>query len=70
LVVEAARKYVRTHFPEMQGMRCTGEPAPVAGKYIVTARRNQPTTDGNMIERIIRVTLDADGNVLRTSVSK
>ena len=69
-IVEAARRYVRTHFPDMQGMRCTGEPAPIAGKYIVTARRSQPTADGRTIERIIRVTLDADGNVLRTSASK
>ncbi|MDP9310965.1 MAG: hypothetical protein M3R24_08750 [Chloroflexota bacterium] len=69
-VVEAARRYVRTHFPEMQGMRCTSAPAPVAGKYIVTARHKQPTADGKTIERIVRVTLDADGKVLRASASK
>ncbi len=69
-IIEAARRYVRTNFPDMAGMRCTGETAPVPGKYIVTARRKQPTADGNTIERIIRVTLDEQGNVLRASASK
>jgi hypothetical protein len=69
-VVEAARRYVRDRFPEMQGMRCSGEPAPVPGKYIVTARRQQQTRDGRTIERIVRVTLDSDGKVLRASASK
>lgn len=69
-IIEAARRYVREHYPDMQGMRCTGEPAPVPGAYIVTARRRQNTQDGRSIERIVRVTLDAAGAVLRVSVSK
>lgn len=69
-VVEAARRYVRERFPEMQGMRCSGEPAPAPGKYIVTARRRQQTRDGRSIERIVRVTLDANGKVLRVNTSK
>ena len=69
-IVEAARRYVRQHFPDMQGMRCSGEPAPVPGKFIVTARRRQATQDGRMIDRIVRVTLDANGKVLRASASK
>jgi hypothetical protein len=69
-VVEAARRYVRERFPDMQGMRCSGEPAPAPGKYIVTARRQQQTRDGRSIERIVRVTIDSNGNVLRASTSK
>lgn len=69
-VIEAARRYVRAHFPGMEGMRCSGQPAPVAGKYIVTARRQQQTADGRTIERIVRVTVDADGKVLRATASK
>jgi|GEM_PF-6656669 len=69
-VVEAARRYVREQFPDMQGMRCSGAPAPAPGTYIVTARRQHATQDGQMIERIVRVTLDADGRVLRASISK
>lgn len=69
-VVEAARRYVRDRFPGMEGMRCTGMPAPVPGRYIVTARRRQPTADGRMIERIVRITLDEHGNVLRATTSK
>lgn len=69
-IVEAARRYVRQHFPDMQGMRCTGEPAPVENRYIVTARRTQATADGRTIERVVRVTLDGNGNVLRASASK
>lgn len=69
-IIEAARRYVRAHFPEMQGMRCSGAPGPVADRYIVTARRSQPTADGRTIERVVRVTLDAQGQVLRASASK
>lgn len=69
-IVEAARRYVRANFSDMQDIRCTGEPAPVPGKYIVTARRRQATADGRSLERIVRVTLDADGKVLRASMSK
>ena len=69
-IIEAARRYVRAHFPEMQGMRCSGMAAPAADHYIVTARRTQPTADGRTIERVVRITLDAQGNVLRASVSK
>lgn len=69
-VVEAARRYVRQHFPEMQGMKCSGMPAPVAGTYIVTARRQHTTQDGRTIERIVRVTLDERGSVLRATTSK
>ncbi len=69
-VVEAARRYVRDHFPDMQGMRCSGESAPVDNTFIVTARRPQPTADGKTIERIVRVTLNADGKVLSVKTSK
>ena len=69
-VVEAARRYVREHFPDMQGMRCQGEPGPIADRYLVTARRKQATADGRTIERIVRVTLDGQGNVLKASASK
>lgn len=69
-VVEAARRYVREHFPGMEGMRCSGEPAPTSGTYIVTARRKQQTQDGRSIDRIVRVTINADGKILRASASK
>jgi hypothetical protein len=69
-IVEAARRYVRERYPDMTGMRCTGEPAPVPGKYIVTARRSRATADGRTIERVVRVTLDDAGKVLRVSASK
>lgn len=69
-IIEAARRYVRAHFPEMQGMRCSGGPAPVADRYIVTAHHSQATADGQRIERVVRVTLDAQGNVLRATASK
>lgn len=69
-VIEAARRYVRQNFPDMEGMRCSGAPAPAPNMYIVTARRRQATADGRMIERIVRVTLDAQGKVLRASASK
>ena len=68
-IIEAARRYVRQHYPDMDGMRCTGEEA-ATGRYIVTARRHQATEDGRSIERIVRVTLDEGGKVLRASSSK
>lgn len=68
-VIEAARRYVRQRFPDMEGMRCSGQEA-AAGRYIVTARRRQATEDGRSIELIVRVTLDEGGKVLRASASK
>ncbi len=69
-VVEAARRAVLQRFPDMAGMRCSAEPAPVPGKYIVTARRGGATSDGRTIQRIVRVTVDEGGRVLRLSASK
>ncbi len=69
-VIEAARRAVLQRFPDMAGMRCSGESAPVAGKYIVTAKRNAATADGRSIQRIVRVTVDEKGRVLRVSASK
>ncbi len=69
-LVEAARRAVLERYPDMAGMRCSGEAAPVPGKYIVTARQDKATADGRTLERIVRVTLDADGRVLRVSASK
>ena len=69
-LIETAREAVLRRFPDMAGMRCTAEPAPVAGKYIVTARQKTPTRDGRSLERIVRVTLDDSGRVLRLSASK
>ena len=69
-LIEAARRAVLEKFPDMAGMRCSGEPAPAAGKYIVTARRAARTSDGRSLQRIVRVTVDDSGNVLRVSTSK
>ncbi len=69
-LVEAARRAVLQRFPDMAGMRCSGEPAPVAGKYIVTARRATATKDGRWLQRGVGVTLDDQGRVLRLSASK
>ena len=69
-VIEAAKKAVLERYPDMAGMRCSAEPAPVAGKYIVTARRATSTADGRSLQRIIRVTVDDSGRILRLSASK
>jgi hypothetical protein len=69
-LVESARRAVLQKFPEMAGMRCSGEAAPAPGKYIVTARRTMPTKDGRALQRVVRVTLDSTGRVLRLSASK
>ena len=69
-VVEAARRAVLERYPDMAGMTCSSEPAPVAGRYIVTARHDSRTADGRILPRIVRVTLDDSGRVLRVSSSK
>ncbi len=69
-VVEAARRAVIQRFPDMAGMRCSSEAAPVPGKYIVTARSSASTSDGKKLQRIVRVTVDDRGQVLRLSTSK
>lgn len=69
-VVEAARQAVLERFPDMAGMSCSGEPAPAAGKYLVTARHTSRTTDGRSVARVVRVTVDESGRVVRISASK
>lgn len=69
-VIEAARRAVLDRDPNMSGMRCSGEAAPGAGKYIVTAQKSTRTADGRTMDRIFRVTVDEDGHVLRISASK
>ena len=69
-VIEAAKRAVLERYPEMAGMSCSGEAAPAAGKYIVTARRDVRTADGRSLPRIVRVTVDDSGRVLRLSASK
>jgi hypothetical protein len=69
-VIESARKAVLQKFPDMAGMSCSSEAAPVGGKYIVTARRTMATKDGRSIQRVVRVTVDDSGRVLRVSASK
>ncbi len=69
-VIEAAKRAVLERYPEMAGMSCSGEAAPAAGKYIITARRDVRTADGRSLPRIVRVTVDDSGRVLRLSASK
>jgi hypothetical protein len=69
-VVEAAKRAVLDRYPDMAGMKCTSEATPAAGKYIVTARRDMRTADGRVLPRIVRVTVDDSGHVLRISSSK
>jgi hypothetical protein len=69
-LVEAAKRAVLERYPDMAGMRCSAEAAPAPGKYIVTARCRTATSDGRSLERIVRVTLDDSGRVLRLSASK
>ncbi len=69
-VVEAARRAILQRFPDMAGMSCSSEAAPASGKYIVTARRTMATKDGRSIQRVVRVTVDDSGRVLRVSASK
>ena len=69
-VIEAAKRAVLERYPEMAGMSCSSEAAPAAGKYIVTARRDVRTADGRSLPRIVRVTVDDSGRVLRVSASK
>ena len=69
-VIEAARRAVLDRYPDMSGMRCSGQAAPSAGKYIVTVQKATRTADGRSLDRIFRVTVDESGRVLRISASK
>jgi hypothetical protein len=69
-IIQAARRAILQQFPDMDGMSLTGMPAPVAGKYIVTAEKAVGTADGRSLRRIVRVTVDEDGTVLKISASK
>lgn len=69
-VIAAARRAVLERYPDMSGMRCSGQPAPDGEKYIVTAQRSARTADGRSLQKIVHVTVDKDGRVLRVSGSK
>lgn len=69
-VVAAARQAVLERFPEMSGMRCSGQAAPDGDNYIVTAQRAVRTADGKSLQRVVHVTVSKEGQVLRVSSSK
>ncbi len=69
-VIAAARQAVLERYPEMSGMRCSGQSAPDGEKYIVTAQRAIRTADGQTLQRIVHVTVDQEGRILRVSSSK
>ncbi len=69
-LVETARRAILQRYPDMDGMRCSTEQAPVAGRYIVTAQKMARTADGRALQRIVRVTLDDAGHILKLSSSK
>ncbi len=69
-VIAAARRAVLERYPEMSGMRCSGTSAPDGEKYIVTAQTSLRTADGHALRKVVHVTVDKDGHVLRISASK
>jgi hypothetical protein len=69
-VMAAARRAILERYPDMGGMRCSGQPAPDGERYIVTAQRSARTADGRSTQKVVHVTVDKDGKVLRISGSK
>ncbi len=64
-----AREYVRDHFPEMADVEpVTSEPAP--GVTIFSFKKTLETADGAKLPQVLRVTVGADGQVLKAITSK
>ncbi len=64
-----AKEYVRRHFPELADVEPTGsQPAP--GITVFTFRKMFETPDGGRLPQTVKVTVGADGAVIRTAASK
>lgn len=66
--ISIARRWVRTHHPEMKDVAPTAEKK--GAHTIVTFKKAFPTADGSTLSRVIRLTVDGQGQVRKTSVSK
>ncbi len=80
--VAKAKKLVFDKFPEMDGARASvdakrfqskgsaGSGEGIKTRYVVTFRKDISLPEGGELRRLVRVTMDGDGEVIRLTSSK
>jgi hypothetical protein len=64
-----ARDYLRRHFPEMEGAElATGQASDMVTVY--TFRKSFTTPDGVRLARLVRISIDQEGKVVKVVTSK
>ena len=75
--VAKAKKLVRAEFPEMAGAEPSIDPNKARSKdgtarsvFVLTFKKSIPLPDGEQLRRVVRVTMDQEGEVIKLSASK
>ena len=75
--IAKAKKLVRTEFPEMTGVEPTISPQKASSKrrtdkpiVVLIFKKSIPLQDGGHLRRVVRVTMDQAGEVIKLSSSK
>jgi len=68
--IEKISRKVRRQFPEMEGVQPTVRQSGNTEQFILTYKGKAELPGGRSIPRIVRVTADDRGHVLRMSTSK
>ncbi|MBI2305391.1 MAG: hypothetical protein HYU86_11680 [Chloroflexi bacterium] len=66
--ISIARRWVRTHHPEMREVSPSAEKK--GANTIVTFKKALTTADGTPLQRVIRLTVDGQGQISKVSISK
>ena len=75
--VAKAKKLVRAEFPEMAGAepsidqnKARSKDGTARSVFVLTFKKSIPLPDGGQLRRVVRVTMDQEGEVIKLSASK
>lgn len=67
--VQVAKQYVRDHFPEIGGIEPTVSSA-TKEVTLYTFRKALKTSDGATISKLVRISINQEGKIIKVNVSK
>ena len=75
--VAKAKKLVRAEFPEMAGAepsisqnKAQSKDGTARSIFVLTFKKSIPLPDGGQLQRVVRVTMEQTGEVIKISASK
>jgi hypothetical protein len=75
--VAKAKKLVRAEFPEMAGAepsidqnKARSKDGTARSVFVLPFKKSIPLPDGGQLRRVVRVTMDQEGEVIKLSASK